>query len=84
MTEVTAMLPRWDRGWGHFNGKLSSMAEPWKVTEATVHRIVLERGLDKKEVFLPSRPAARVLFMQFRAGELMDDDTLYFFSVVGK
>lgn len=60
------------------------MAEPWRVVEASVHRIVLERGLEKKEVYRPSRPAARAMFMQFRAGELMDDDTLFFFCVVGK
>jgi len=60
------------------------MATAWKITEATVHRIVLERGLEKTEVFLPSRASARALFMRFRAGETMDDDTLYYFSVVSK
>jgi hypothetical protein len=60
------------------------MAEPWKVVRATGHRIDIERGLERKELYRPSNPAARAMFMQFRPGELIDDDTIFFFCVVSK
>ena len=66
------------------NPQESALAEPWKVVQATGQRIDIERGLERKEVWRPSNPAARAMFMQIRPGELIDDDTIYFFRVVSK
>jgi hypothetical protein len=60
------------------------LAEPWRVVQATGQRIDLERGPERNEIWRPFNPAARAMFMQIRPGELVDDDTIYFFRVVGK
>jgi hypothetical protein len=42
----------------------------------TTARLVLERGPDWMELGRPSSPAARALFLQFKAGQTIDDDTI--------
>ncbi|MGC2636071.1 MAG: hypothetical protein WA294_02760 [Acidobacteriaceae bacterium] len=54
------------------------MAESWKVVEATTARIDLVRGLERRELARPSHPAARALFLQFKAGHTIGDDTIHF------
>jgi hypothetical protein len=54
------------------------LAEPWKVVEATTAHMGLERGLERHELARPSNPAARALFLQFKAGQTIDDDTIHF------
>ncbi|HSY01884.1 MAG TPA: hypothetical protein VK819_07005 [Acidobacteriaceae bacterium] len=54
------------------------MATPWKVVEATVQGIALVRGDEQQRLDRPSNPAARAMFMQFRPGAMMDDDTIHF------
>jgi hypothetical protein len=58
------------------------MGEPWKVVKATTAGIDLERGPERQELVRPSNPAARALFLQFEAGQTIDDDTIHFIRSV--
>jgi hypothetical protein len=58
------------------------LAEPWKVIEATTVRMDLARGPERQALVRPSNPAARALFLQFKTGQTIDDDTIHFILAV--
>jgi hypothetical protein len=58
------------------------MAEPWKIVKATTAGIDLERGPERQRLARRSNPAARALFLQFGAGQTIDDDTIHFIQSV--
>jgi hypothetical protein len=58
------------------------MEAPWKVVEATIQRIELERGSERRELPRPSNLAARAMFMQIRPGQTIEDDLIHFIQTV--
>jgi hypothetical protein len=58
------------------------MDAPWKVVEATIHKVELERGSERRELPRPSNLAARAMFMQIRPGQSLEDDLIHFIQTV--
>jgi hypothetical protein len=60
----------------------TGMDAPWMVIEATIQKIELERGSERKELPRPSNLAARAMFMQIRQGQTIPDDLIHFIQTV--
>jgi hypothetical protein len=58
------------------------MDAPWIVVEATIQKIELERGSERRELPRPANLAARAMFMQIRPGQSIPDDLIHFIQTV--